>query len=553
VTAPPLRAVPAALAWLLHPATIAATVLLIANDHLLKRAWPGPVTGKLSDVAGLVLAPPVLGLLLALTAEPCLWRSPSLARAPGPARRRLPSSRRSSVQTPPALEPCLWRLPPLAIGLVGVGFTAVKVSPLVAGYASTAWSLGLGRSVLRSDPGDLVALPALWLAWYAWRTRPVPGRLAQRLAVLVLLPTAVLGIAATSAARYDDAVSIIRWQDTIVVGIGDAAVKSSRDPRSYHATTDGGRNFHLLVDPELAEFGKEAHTPVGPLDCVPDDPRHCFRVVPGHLRVEETADGGTGWRVAWEVPDEERARLAKAFPELGDVNEYLSSRALIVRAEGTGFVVLVVNGRDGMARRDPDGSWRRIGFGVQSGPGYTVTVEPTPIPGVNAATAPDLLPYPFALASALAAWVIFLGSALAARRGTRHWSIAIGGILAALGSLVLLGATLVAGSDSLFLSLVISYFGVLIMLASVITSLSVARGLRLLSPGRIVALILVALAGAAGVLVPFLTWLATGVPARPLAVTIATAAALLALAGGAALARTAPAPAPGEHELVSGG
>ncbi len=522
VTAPPLRAVPAALAWLLHPATIAATVLLIANDHLLKRAWPGPVTGKLSDVAGLVLAPPVLGLLLALPAEPCLWRSPSLARAPGPARRRLPSSRRSSVQTPPALEPCLWRLPPLAIGLVGVGFTAVKVSPLVAGYAS-------------------------------WRTRPVPGRLAQRLAVLVLLPTAVLGIAATSAARYDDAVSIIRWQDTIVVGIGDAAVKSSRDPRSYLATTDGGRNFHLLVDPELAEFGKEAHTPVGPLDCVPDDPRHCFRVVPGHLRVEETADGGTGWRVAWEVPDEERARLAKAFPELGDVNEYLSSRALIVRAEGTGFVVLVVNGRDGMARRDPDGSWRRIGFGVQSGPGYTETVEPTPIPGVNAATAPDLLPYPFALASALAAWVIFLGSALAARRGTRHWSIAIGGILAALGSLVLLGATLVAGSDSLFLSLVISYFGVLIMLASVITSLSVARGLRLLSPGRIVALILVALAGAAGVLVPFLTWLATGVPARPLAVTIATAAALLALAGGAALARTAPAPAPGEHELVSGG
>ncbi len=46
-------------AWLSHPVTVVAALVLLLNDHLLKHAWPGPVTGKLSDVAGLVVAPPL--------------------------------------------------------------------------------------------------------------------------------------------------------------------------------------------------------------------------------------------------------------------------------------------------------------------------------------------------------------------------------------------------------------------------------------------------------------------------------------------------------------
>ena len=37
-------------------------MLLALNDHVLKQAWPGWVTGKLSDVAGLVVAPAVLAV-----------------------------------------------------------------------------------------------------------------------------------------------------------------------------------------------------------------------------------------------------------------------------------------------------------------------------------------------------------------------------------------------------------------------------------------------------------------------------------------------------------
>ena len=52
--------------WLGHPATVIALLVLVVNDHVLKAAYPGWVTGKLSDAAGLVLAPPLLAAVLGL-------------------------------------------------------------------------------------------------------------------------------------------------------------------------------------------------------------------------------------------------------------------------------------------------------------------------------------------------------------------------------------------------------------------------------------------------------------------------------------------------------
>jgi hypothetical protein len=42
---------------LLHPYPLVAILVLIVNDHWLKGLWPGPVTGKLSDMAGLAFFP----------------------------------------------------------------------------------------------------------------------------------------------------------------------------------------------------------------------------------------------------------------------------------------------------------------------------------------------------------------------------------------------------------------------------------------------------------------------------------------------------------------
>ena len=57
------------LAALVHPVALVALAAWIANDHFLKRLHPGLVSGKLSDVACLIVVP-----LLAIAA----WASSRL-------------------------------------------------------------------------------------------------------------------------------------------------------------------------------------------------------------------------------------------------------------------------------------------------------------------------------------------------------------------------------------------------------------------------------------------------------------------------------------------
>jgi predicted cation transporter len=51
---------------LAHPVALLALVTLVVNDHLLKTAAPGFLTGKLSDVAGLVVVPVLVAELVAV-------------------------------------------------------------------------------------------------------------------------------------------------------------------------------------------------------------------------------------------------------------------------------------------------------------------------------------------------------------------------------------------------------------------------------------------------------------------------------------------------------
>jgi len=123
-------------AWLGHPVTVVALLVLVVNDHVLKAAYPGVVTGKLSDAAGLVLAPPLLALLV--------------------------------------------RRPAAALWSVAVGFSLVKSSGYAAALASDVWSVVHGpSSVIRADWPDLRTLPFLGVAWWAYRCaarQPVASR-----------------------------------------------------------------------------------------------------------------------------------------------------------------------------------------------------------------------------------------------------------------------------------------------------------------------------------------------------------------------------------------
>jgi hypothetical protein len=129
----------------MHPVTLLAVVVLVVNDWLLKPHGAGWVTGKLSDVAGLLFAPVVLsaaiGLVLAAAARLGARVDPSLTRL--------------------RLHAC--------IGATGAGFVAVKLSPDAAEAVVRALGL-LGRpAAITLDRSDLLCLPVLAVAWWIGR------------------------------------------------------------------------------------------------------------------------------------------------------------------------------------------------------------------------------------------------------------------------------------------------------------------------------------------------------------------------------------------------
>ncbi|MGW0436646.1 hypothetical protein ACWDV4_29370 [Micromonospora sp. NPDC003197] len=322
------RTTGAMLAWLTHPVTVLGIVLLVVNDHLLKSAYPGLVTGKLSDFAGLLVAPPLLGALVSAVAP----------RLTG---------------TPVACG---------ALLVTGAGFTAAKSTTVGAAIASTSWSVFSGPSIILADHTDLIALPALGVAAWAWTRvtqRSATKRTPSRVGVLVVLPTAALAVVATSAPYYPDVVAATSWRNLLVIGQANAYLQD-RSPEIWTVSTDG-QSWRSMTDTEEADFEQElpALTTTAERSCVPSEPAHCYRIVRGHLRVEESTDGGTTWSVSWEIPDSRRGYLARSYPELNDIDTYLSSYALAVHPVPGGHVVLVANGRDGIALRDTAGSWTR--------------------------------------------------------------------------------------------------------------------------------------------------------------------------------------------------
>lgn len=139
---------------LLHPVSLAAIALLVVNDHVLKAAWPGLVTGKLSDVAGMIFFP----LLLAAVAQQV---RPGL-----PLRRTVHVSAVLTALVFAAIK--VWPLAGDAyrVGLAGLQWPFRALWALVHGHGLPS----LAPVMLTRDATDLVAIPAVLIAvWLAHR------------------------------------------------------------------------------------------------------------------------------------------------------------------------------------------------------------------------------------------------------------------------------------------------------------------------------------------------------------------------------------------------
>ena len=140
--------------------SLAAMALLGLNDHLFKGLWGNALTGKLSDLAGMVFFPLLLQGAHEVVAH-------SLGRTWGPS----------------------WKILVRACVLTGLGFGLVQIWP----PATWAWSMGLGalqwpiragmaavlgRPLPRlqgvetvADPTDLIAVPLVLVAAWIGRSR----------------------------------------------------------------------------------------------------------------------------------------------------------------------------------------------------------------------------------------------------------------------------------------------------------------------------------------------------------------------------------------------
>ncbi len=393
------RALFAMLAWLAHPVTLLAVVVLAVNDHLLKTMYPGLITGKLSDFAGLVVAPPLLAVAITGLAP------------------RLPAN-------PVALA---------SLAVSGAAFTVVKATATGSALASALWSAVTGPSVILADRSDLVALPALVLAGWLWtraRQRPASRRAIRRFGVFVALPAAALAVGATSAPEYPDTVAVASWRNLIV--IGQANAYHDRQVREWLVSDQDGRAWRWMTtsESEMFEQDRAALNVEAREACVPDEPAHCFRIASGHLRVEETRDASTTWTVSWEVSDGQRSYLARAYEKVGDLTTNLSSMALAVHPTPDGYIVVVANGRDGAAVRDASGHWTRIGFGAYG----AVNARPPSLDADSRALGPEMV---------IALLIVLLTVGVGGWRAARQGAVPVTGFAVTLGvggSVAILGA-----------------------------------------------------------------------------------------------------------------
>lgn len=148
---------------LLHPGTLCALLALLVNDWIIKRGGHGGwVGGKVSDFSGAVLAPLVLTSVIGCSRK--LLQRGGLAITASLSYRRLHG----------------------ALAVVAIAILAAKGSGLTNHLVQAAWSHLLPTARVAFDRTDLLALPALLLAWQIGRDELRRGPLGATDDLLVI-------------------------------------------------------------------------------------------------------------------------------------------------------------------------------------------------------------------------------------------------------------------------------------------------------------------------------------------------------------------------------
>lgn len=309
-------------AALTHPATFVALATLLLNDLALKWIWQGAwLTGKLSDLAWLVFAAPLLAFALSFAA-------------------------RGNV----AAQRWTWRSAYIGLPLLYLAYNSI--APLHDAIMS-AFSLARGTpGASPFDPTDSVVIPfgvgiALWV-WRRSAAAPKPN-LRLRLAAL----TAVVASLATIATSYP----------APVYGIMSICV--SDNARGWEALSYAVREWdpNMLVaseeDPDVFVVPEEA-TRCGGQQF--ETPRGTFKIQ--GVNIVRTLDG-----------QDEVVFTATVFNERADyivietATTHIANREVRVKPQSIYYSpksdeVVVAMGLQGVAVGAANGEWTREGVGI---------------------------------------------------------------------------------------------------------------------------------------------------------------------------------------------
>jgi len=318
---------------LTNPITLIAIVVLLLNDHVFKVVSPSWWTGKISDFAGLICAPLLIAVPLAMLIP----------------RRKLNANRHAQ------------RVGLIAFMLIGVGFAAIKTIPAANSAAIAIMSALLGGSVqIVRDPTDLIALPMLLIGWQIWQHAATPNKLAVRRSWFVLALGAFACVA-TSQIPNDLGLTCLETQNNGLVFF----------PYQHFSSSDGGLQWNIYA-PTQHQYGSKCGYKRTFFDSVYIDPTHPnieYQLNSSSIsrRVAQNELWGA-WvtEFSWAEPDTQanityREMLLKAVDKPTAYYETSPKDAIIDSQTGN---LIVAMGFDGViVRTASDGQYQRVAVG----------------------------------------------------------------------------------------------------------------------------------------------------------------------------------------------